>query len=258
MKMDNCGIIEDLLPSYCDGLTGTESNDLIRQHIKNCPQCAKRLQDMSAQQPVAVMDHRGAFGDKLREYERKHRIKQLSGVLCAVIVVFVLVLLWSNSKHIAQWNTNIRMSGDGKLIANEVPVDEHWVANYYIYSMADGYHLVTLQKHTFWNIWYLADDTKAADGEMIIAGNWFGETNHINFDGEFIVDFQYNWVYIGNNAIAPLDLESTEIPGDVSVEVNQWQSHYWVLVSSDNIDAINQLNLTEKLVDLDMISGANG
>ena len=252
--MDNCGIIEDLLPSYCDGLTGTESNGFILGHVKNCPRCAKRLQDMSAQPPVAVIDHREVFGDKLREYERKYRIRQLSVTLFAVIALFVLILLWSNSKEIAQWNTDIRMNGDGKLIANEVPIDEHWVENYYVYSMADGYHLVTLKKHTFWNIWYFADDTKAADGEVMIAGNWFGETNHINFDGELIVDFKFNCVYIGNNATAPLDLNSSVIPGDVSVEVNQWQNHYWVLISSDNIDSINRLNLTEILNDLNMIA----
>ena len=41
-----CEIIRDLLPSYIDGLTSAESNELIEEHLKECAECQKILAEM--------------------------------------------------------------------------------------------------------------------------------------------------------------------------------------------------------------------
>lgn len=41
-----CDIIQDLLPSYADGLTSDIANESIKAHIANCPDCRKILTDM--------------------------------------------------------------------------------------------------------------------------------------------------------------------------------------------------------------------
>lgn len=41
-----CEIIRDLLPSYIEGLTSEESNRAIEDHLKNCPDCSKYLEEM--------------------------------------------------------------------------------------------------------------------------------------------------------------------------------------------------------------------
>ena len=41
-----CEIIKDLLPSYIEGLTSEESNRAIEDHLKNCPDCRRYLEEM--------------------------------------------------------------------------------------------------------------------------------------------------------------------------------------------------------------------
>lgn len=41
-----CEIIRDLLPSYIDGLTSAESNELIEEHLKECMECQDILKEM--------------------------------------------------------------------------------------------------------------------------------------------------------------------------------------------------------------------
>lgn len=41
-----CEIIRDLLPSYIDGLTSAESNELIEKHLKECAECQEMLEEM--------------------------------------------------------------------------------------------------------------------------------------------------------------------------------------------------------------------
>lgn len=251
--MDNCMIIEDLLPGYCDGLTGEESNTLIRSHVASCPRCAARLEKMSAEPPGEILDHREQFSRKLREYERKHRNKVLAWTLSLAIVLLVLTLLWSNSEQIACWYADKKLNGNGIQIAENIPVDEYKVVNYYIYHTNDGFRLVTLEKHAILNVWYFAGAEMAKPGE-VFSKCWFGESNWSRFvtattpmDLDANTNVDINYLYIGNNATQLLTLESSEIPGDVCVKINQIQNAYWIWVISDNMDAMNQLDIPDKL-----------
>ena len=64
---------------------------------------------------------------------------------------------------------------------------------------------------------------------------------------EATTNFDINYLYIGNNATQLLQLDSAEIPGDVCIRINQTQSAYWIWVSTDNMDALNQFDVLEKL-----------
>lgn len=44
-----CEIIKDLLPSYIDDLTSSESNMEIEEHLKDCSQCKECLEQMKAE-----------------------------------------------------------------------------------------------------------------------------------------------------------------------------------------------------------------
>lgn len=49
MKMMECGIIKDLLPSYVDGLTSDVSNHVIEDHLEKCAECRKYLEEMESE-----------------------------------------------------------------------------------------------------------------------------------------------------------------------------------------------------------------
>lgn len=44
-----CEIVKDLLPSYIDGLTSTESNSEIEEHLKTCQECKDVLDQMKTE-----------------------------------------------------------------------------------------------------------------------------------------------------------------------------------------------------------------
>ena len=248
--MNSCKIIEDLLPSYCDGLTSEESNAQIRAHVASCQSCQRLLKKMSAEPPREILDHREQFSRKLKEYERKHKVKILKWVLSCLVAALVLMLIWTNSEQLARWSTDIRMGDEGVLIAADIPADEYKVVNYYIYHTNDGFQVVTLAKHTVWNVWYFDNAQTAKDGEILSVA-WFGRSNWSRFvdgaDLEASTNFDINYLYIGNNATRLLQLDRSEIPGDVCVRINQTQSAYWIWVSSDNMDALNQFDVLEKM-----------
>ena len=41
-----CEVIRDLFPSYIDGLTSRESNQLIEEHLGECRECREYLDEM--------------------------------------------------------------------------------------------------------------------------------------------------------------------------------------------------------------------
>ena len=46
-----CGIVQDLLPSYADGVAGEESAEAVEEHVAACPACAAMLAEMKAPLP---------------------------------------------------------------------------------------------------------------------------------------------------------------------------------------------------------------
>ena len=51
MKNDlTCEVVQDLLPSYVDGLTSDVSNQAVEQHLKTCESCRKLYREM--QEPM--------------------------------------------------------------------------------------------------------------------------------------------------------------------------------------------------------------
>ena len=51
MKNDlTCEVVQDLLPSYVDGLTSDVSNQAVEQHLKTCESCRKYISEM--QEPM--------------------------------------------------------------------------------------------------------------------------------------------------------------------------------------------------------------
>ena len=90
MKM-KCEVIRDLFPSYIDGLTSEESNELIEEHLEECRECREYLASMKEEiveenQPVknkkAVQPFR-----KLRQKTRRKILLAAGGavLICGLI-----------------------------------------------------------------------------------------------------------------------------------------------------------------------------
>ena len=86
MKNDlSCGVVRDLLPSYAEGLTGTESREAIEKHLAECNDCRDIYQRMTApeaEQETEREEKREV--DYLRRVRRKSRRRVIGGVLAAL------------------------------------------------------------------------------------------------------------------------------------------------------------------------------
>ena len=50
-KLDCC-VVRDLLPSYLEELTETETSSMVKEHIEHCEVCRQLENDMRVQVPV--------------------------------------------------------------------------------------------------------------------------------------------------------------------------------------------------------------
>lgn len=85
----NCAIVRDLLPSYADGLTGAETNELVEAHLIHCPACQAVCERMTQQEATTeVSPHEVDF---LKKQRRKTRILAL---ITALAVLLAAAAIW--------------------------------------------------------------------------------------------------------------------------------------------------------------------
>ncbi|MCI5937269.1 MAG: DUF4825 domain-containing protein [Eubacterium sp.] len=88
----SCKVIQDLLPSYIDGIVSEDSKKLIEDHLTECKECAEILSDMRAESPG--MDDRSQQKkeiDYLKKIRRKNRLKMTATVVTAAIILCFVV-----------------------------------------------------------------------------------------------------------------------------------------------------------------------
>ena len=82
-----CGIVEDLLPSYVDGLTGEESTEAVRAHLDGCARCREKYRAMSAAStgPAPEADAQNKEIDYLKGVRRRTRRRVVAAAVAAVL-----------------------------------------------------------------------------------------------------------------------------------------------------------------------------
>lgn len=81
-----CGIIEDLLPLYAEGIAGKASCEAVEEHIKSCEHCRALLDDMRAKTPETPA------AAPLGVLRRKLRQKRAASAALAALIVAALLL----------------------------------------------------------------------------------------------------------------------------------------------------------------------
>lgn len=87
--MNEHEVIRDLIPSYLDGITSPASNQLIEEHIKNCPECRNYLDQMRQNiqtSETAENQHIDAF-KKVRKVNRRKIALAIIGTLTICLII---------------------------------------------------------------------------------------------------------------------------------------------------------------------------
>ena len=78
----DCCVVRDLLPSYLEELTETETSAMVREHIEHCAACRQLEEDMRRQVPIEKAPQRA-----LRFLKRVKRTRLIAAILSALVPV---------------------------------------------------------------------------------------------------------------------------------------------------------------------------
>jgi hypothetical protein len=89
----SCNIVRDMLPLYAEKLTSEESNIAIQQHLEQCEDCKKYLENI--RKPIEYPTAPKMEIDYMRKVKRsfKRRTYILAGVISTVCIVFFAIFL---------------------------------------------------------------------------------------------------------------------------------------------------------------------
>lgn len=85
--MKECKIIRDLFPSYIDGLTSETTNQYIEEHLNNCEECKKVLEDMKKDIKLETTKKDSKEVKYIKKFN--NRMKILKIVLLVILLIFV-------------------------------------------------------------------------------------------------------------------------------------------------------------------------
>lgn len=84
----NCKIVQDLLPNYIEKLTNEESNNFIQEHLKECKECKRILEDMQKDLSVDTKENEITKVNYIKKYNRK--LKSLKIILLIILAIFLI------------------------------------------------------------------------------------------------------------------------------------------------------------------------
>lgn len=140
-KILPCEIIQDLLPSYIDGLTSDVTNSFIEEHIVECNNCKNILKDMRepVTKPVDVIEKKEI--DFLKKTRKKFYTIVIRIVLVAVLFVTVALAVkeyWIGG-YILGDSVACEVQVDGKyLTLDGIAVDDNLGISSIEYEEAGG------------------------------------------------------------------------------------------------------------------------
>ena len=116
MKNDlTCGVVRDLLPSYVEGLTSTESNTVVERHLSGCPDCAQ-LRTALAGAPKQAAPEDAKEVDYLKKVKRRGWRR-----VAAAVAVTVLLFTAGVAAKLFVIGTPIQTQGMSWVISTDVP-----------------------------------------------------------------------------------------------------------------------------------------
>lgn len=137
-EVKDCKIVQDLLPSYIDGLTNEDTNQYIGEHLEECEECKKELENMKKELKSEVTKKDSKEVKYIKKFNNKMKI--LKTVLLVVLLIFILsvsrrmVIIASLNNKINEYTTStnyyIKASnsyGDSLIITETYKKDNKYV-----------------------------------------------------------------------------------------------------------------------------------
>lgn len=86
----DCKIVQDLLPNYIEKLTNEETNKYIEEHLIECNQCKKMLENMQKDLEINTEKIDKREVKYIKKYNSK--LKILRNILLIIVVLFIVIV----------------------------------------------------------------------------------------------------------------------------------------------------------------------
>lgn len=218
MKNDlTCEVVQDLLPSYVDGLTSDVSNQAVEQHMKTCESCRKLYSEMrepmNGQDVSEINDGQKADSKKsseidyLKKIRKKNRMRILAAVL--IVVIAVGVGLWSKVYVVGQEveqaefvQANVAVE-DHKVSVQGLLLDTTKGVSDVAFQEKDGIVTVSLRetrKSSFHTNEFQADYQSSEDVKQVVLENRILWDDGVSIDGTVSDLYQSRNPYVGDTS----------------------------------------------------------
>lgn len=216
MKNDlTCEVVQDLLPSYVDGLTSDVSNQAVEQHMKTCESCRKLYSEMrepmNGEDVSEINDGQKADSKKsseidyLKKIRKKNRMRILAAVL--IVVIAVGVGLWSKVYVVGQEveqaefvQANVAVE-DHKVSVQGLLLDATKGVSDVAFQEKDGIVTVSLRetrKSSFHTNEFQADYQSSEDVKQVVLENRILWDDGVSIDGTVSDLYQSRNPYVGD------------------------------------------------------------
>lgn len=228
--MDDCRIVTDLLPSYCDELTSWETSTYVRTHLNTCPGCKRLLEQMQQRQEPQEADLRRAkFKAALEEYERKHRVRKVIILLVLYVLVLGFFVVRAISDDIA-----IALEGLDYFNTMQEPTTDGGTKEFQIVACRtkEGNNALAYLEKNSLGFWVLSAMEVATPDQPYSAAQitWFEPLSSF-YGGEPNITLVSHTICTGRNAIGSFEnIPYEQIPGNVTVMATQYASDYYIHV----------------------------
>lgn len=91
MNEKECKLVQDLLPNYIEKLTSEESSKIIDEHLKECTECKKILENMQKDLGLKSKEQCKKETKYMKKYSNKLKIFRLFGLTLLVIILAFVV-----------------------------------------------------------------------------------------------------------------------------------------------------------------------
>lgn len=218
MKNDlTCEVVQDLLPSYVDGLTSDVSNQAVEQHMKTCESCRKLYSEMrepmNGEDVSEINDGQKADSKKsseidyLKKIRKKNRMRILAAVL--IVVITVGVGLWSKVYVVGQEveqaefvQANVAVE-DHKVSVQGLLLDATKGVSDVAFQEKDGIVTVSLRetrKSSFHTNEFQADYQSSEDVKQVVLENRILWDDGVSIDGTVSDLYQSRNPYVGDTS----------------------------------------------------------
>ncbi len=92
---NECNIVKDLLPLYYENMVSEDTAKFVKEHLKNCPDCASELEKLKAEKDIskASLAERTSDAEVITGVKKKIRKRKWTAVTVIVACILIVCIL---------------------------------------------------------------------------------------------------------------------------------------------------------------------